>query len=170
VAGGSATRRFDVATEQDRAYMEQAIEVMRRAGVIDKTGGPFGAVIVKDGEVVAACGNRVVADSDPTAHAEVAAIREACRKLGTFDLSGATLYTSCMCCPMCYSASYWARIGKVYYAAECSDYSDLFDDTAIYADLARPFHERSLRPEELCRADARRVWDEFRALADGARY
>ena len=135
-----------------------------------RTGGPFGAVIVKDGQVLAACGNRVLADHDPTAHAEITAIREACRRLGTHDLSGAVLYTSCMCCPMCYAAACWARISKVYYAATCEDYADLFDDSRFYEDLELPLAERALQPEELCRAEAAAVWNEFRALPDGARY
>jgi len=150
--------------------MRLAIKTMREAGVINKTGGPFGCVIVRDGEILAASGNRVIADHDPTAHAEVTAIRIACNNLGTHDLSGSTLYTSCMCCPMCYSASFWARIEKVYYAATCDDYSDIFDDTTIYKDLEKPFHERALHPEELLRSEAQKVWDEFRALPDGARY
>jgi guanine deaminase len=156
--------------EQHRANMLKAIEKMRQAGVIDKTGGPFGCVIVLNGEIIAAEGNRVMAEHDPTAHAEVVAIREACKKIGSHDLSGAILYTSCMCCPMCYSASYWARVSKVYYAAECDDYADIFDDSVIYKDLELPFHERALKPEELCRAEANAVWAEFRALPDGARY
>lgn len=159
-----------MATDQDREYMLQAIKVMREAGVVNKTGGPFGAVIVKDGKVIAATGNRVIADKDPTAHAEVSAIRQACENVGSHDLSGAVMYTSCMCCPMCYAASFWARIDKVYYAAECDDYADLFDDSAMYQDLELPFHERKLKPEEICRAEANAVWDEFRKLPDGARY
>lgn len=159
-----------MATEQDRAYMLQAIKVMRDAGVVNKTGGPFGAVIVKDGQVVAASGNRVIADKDPTAHAEVTAIRLACQKLGTHDLSGATIYTSCMCCPMCYAASFWARIDKVFYAAACDDYADIFDDSVMYKDILQPFDQWKLKPEELCRAEANVVWDEFRKMPDGARY
>lgn len=150
--------------------MLQAIDQMRQAGVTDKSGGPFGCVIVRDGEILAAAGNRVIADRDPTAHAEMVAIRAACQKLGTHDLSGAILYTSCMCCPMCYAAAYWARVSKVYYAATCEDYADIFDDAALYRDFALPTHERSLQPEELCRAEANAVWKEFRALPDGARY
>lgn len=150
--------------------MLKAIEVMREAGVVKKTGGPFGAVIVKDGEIIAACGNRVMADHDPTAHAEVSAIRQACAKLGTHDLSGATIYTSCMCCPMCYAASYWARIDKVFYAAACDDYADIFDDSVMYKDILQPFDQWKLKPEELCRTEANAVWDEFRKMPDGARY
>jgi guanine deaminase len=157
-------------TDQDRAYMLQAIKVMRDAGVVNKTGGPFGCVIVKDGQVVAANGNRVMADKDPTAHAEVTAIRAACKALGTHDLSGCVLYTSCMCCPMCYAASYWARVDKVFYAAACDDYADIFDDSVMYKDILQPFDKWKLQPEELCRAEANVVWDEFRKMPDGARY
>jgi tRNA(Arg) A34 adenosine deaminase TadA len=159
-----------MATEQDRVYMLQAIKVMRDAGVVNKTGGPFGAVIVKDGKVIASSGNRVISDKDPTAHAEVTAIRMACKALGTHDLSGATMYTSCMCCPMCYAASYWARMDKVFYAAACDDYADIFDDSVMYKDILQPFDQWKLQPEELCRAEANAVWDEFRKMPDGARY
>lgn len=159
-----------MATEQDRAYMLQAIKVMREAGVVNKTGGPFGAVVVKDGKVLAVTGNRVIADKDPTAHAEVCAIREACKKLGTHDLSGATMYTSCMCCPMCYSSSFWARIDKIFYAAPYADYEDIFDDTVLYTDIRQTMDKWKLQPEELCRAEAKAVWDEFRKMPDGARY
>ncbi|MBM3465349.1 MAG: nucleoside deaminase [Armatimonadetes bacterium] len=155
---------------QDRDFMLHAIEVMRRAGVVDKTGGPFGCVIVRDGEILAAAGNRVMSDHDPTAHAEVTAIREACKKIGSHDLSGAVMYTSCMCCPMCYAAAFWARVDKIYYASTCDDYADLFDDVAIYTDMDRELHERKLRPEQLCHPEASAVWQEFRAMPDGARY
>ena len=111
--------------------MREAIRMMRDAGVVNKTGGPFGAVIAKDGQVVAAAGNSVVRDLDPSAHAEVNAIRAACKKLGTWDLSGCVMYTSCECCPMCYATAYWAGIRTVFYAASWSDYSDLFSDEEI---------------------------------------
>ena len=98
-------------------FMSRAIELAaENAGSV--TGGPFGAVIVKDGEIVAAQSNKVTVDIDPTAHAEVNAIREACKVLGTFDLSGCILYSSCEPCPMCLSAAYWAHIDKIYYAAD----------------------------------------------------
>ena len=98
-------------------FMSRAIELAaENAGSV--TGGPFGAVIVKDGEIVAAQSNKVTVDIDPTAHAEVNAIREACKVLGTFDLSGCVLYSSCEPCPMCLSAAYWAHIDKIYYAAD----------------------------------------------------
>ena len=159
-----------MANDQDRQYMLQAIKVMRDAGVVNKTGGPFGAVIVKDGKVLAATGNRVIADHDPTAHAEVCAIRAACKALGTHDLSGCTMYTSCMCCPMCYSSSFWARIDKVFYAASYDDYKDIFDDDVLLKDILQPMTKWKLQPEEICRTEAQAVWDEFRKMPDGARY
>ena len=157
-------------TDDDRRYMRLAIDAMRRAGVTDRTGGPFGAVIVLDGNVLAVCGNSVLRDNDPTAHAEINAIREACRVVGGPHLAGATLYASCECCPMCYAAAYWARIDHILYAASWRDYDDLFDDAAIHADMARDYPYRELAPRQLMQAEARRVLDEFRRLPGGARY
>lgn len=164
------TPASDVVTDQDREFMHQAIYQMRKAGVIDKTGGPFGAVIVLDGKVIAATGNSVIRDNDPSAHAEVNAIRAACRKLGRPDLTGAVLYTSCQTCPMCYATAYWARIEKIYYAAAWSDYDDLFDDSAISQDMEKQYPQRKLVPQQLLQAEAQKVWQEFRQLPDGARY
>lgn len=158
------------ATEADREHMRQAIALMRKAGVVDKTGGPFGAVIVRDGEVLAATGNSVLRDNDPSAHAEVNAIRAACKKVNAPNLKGATLFTSCEPCPMCYSTAYWARIGKIYYAASWTDYADLFDDSNISMDMKKPYAERVVKVEELLRPEAQKVWLEFRAMPDRARY
>lgn len=152
-------------SEQHQTFMREAIRLMRQAGVIDRSGTPFGALVVKGGDVVAACVNTVMQDNDPSAHAEVNAIREACRRLGSWDLSGCVLYTSCQCCPMCYSAACWARIEKVYYAASWEDYDDLFSDREISEDLGRPDACKTLAPEELLRAEAQQVWREYRALA-----
>lgn len=159
-----------MATTADRLHMRQAIALMRRAGVVDCSGGPFGAVVVRDGVVLGAAGNSVLRDHDPTAHAEVQAIRQACQRLGSHLLRGAVLYSSGECCPMCYSAAYWARIEKVYYASRWSDYDDLFDDANLHADLALPSHRQRLAPEELLRREALAVWHDFRQLANGARY
>jgi len=150
--------------------MRQAIALMRNAGVVERTGGPFGAVVVRDGVVLGAAGNSVLRDHDPTAHAEVNAIRQACRAIGSHDLSGAVLYSSGECCPMCYAAAYWARISKVYFASRWSDYADLFDDARIHADMARESSERQLAPEPLLCDEALAVWEEFRSLENGARY
>ncbi|MDD2661860.1 MAG: deaminase [Methylococcales bacterium] len=165
----AATKMADV-TDKDRDYMREAIRLMREAGVINKTGGPFGAVIVKDGEILAMTGNSVIRDNDPSAHAEVNAVREACRKLGTFDLSGAVMYSSCECCPMCYSTAYWARIGKIYYAAGWQDYADLFDDSKIGQDMTKPYPQRLLAPQQILQTEAQKVWVEFRQLPDRAHY
>lgn len=150
--------------------MRQAIRLMRQAGVVDKTGGPFGAVVVREGQIVAASGNSVMRDNDPSAHAEVNAIRAACRKLGSPNIHGAVLYSSCEPCPMCYSTAYWARISKIYYAASWTDYADLFDDSNISQDMAKPYPERTVALQQILQVDAQQVWLEFRKLPDRARY
>ena len=113
-------------------------------------GGPFGAVVVKDGKIIARGNNRVLKENDPTAHAEVVAIREACKVLGTFQLTGCELYTSCEPCPMCLGAFYWARPTKVYYANTRHDAAEIgFDDAFIYEELNVPFSERTIPMEHL---------------------
>ncbi len=157
-------------TDQDRDYMRQAIQLMRQAGVVDKTGGPFGAVIVRDGKVLAASGNSVVRDNDPSAHAEVNAIRIACRAVGRPNIPGAVLYSSCEPCPMCYSTAYWSRISKIYYAASWSDYADLFDDTNIGQDLAKTYPERTVALQQIMQDEAQKVWRDFRKIPNRVRY
>ncbi|MDP6172350.1 MAG: nucleoside deaminase, partial [Prochlorococcaceae cyanobacterium ETNP2_MAG_10] len=103
----------------------------------------------KGGAVVASCGNSVIRDMDPSAHAEVNAIRQACRKLGTWDLSGCELYTSCQCCPMCYATAYWARISRIYYAASWQIYRDLFSDEEISQDMLKPIAQRHIPQEQM---------------------
>ncbi len=166
----AAHRPARAISEQDRQHMAQAIQTMRQAGVVDKTGGPFGAVVVRDGEVLAVSGNSVLRDNDPSAHAEVNAIRLACKKIGAPNLRGATLFTSCECCPMCYATAYWARIGKIYYAAAWTDYADLFDDSNISKDMQKPYARRALHPEQMMQSEAQKVWLEFRKMPDRARY
>lgn len=157
-------------TEQDRVYMKQAITLMRQAGVIDKTGGPFGAVIVRNGEVLAASGNSVLRDNDPSAHAEVNAIRIACKKVGAPNLKGSILFSSCEPCPMCYSTAYWSRIDRIYYAAAWTDYADLFDDSNINADLKLPYAKRKVPVAQMMQSDAQQVWAEYRKLPEKTRY
>lgn len=129
-------------TEQDKEMMREAIQLADES--VANGGGPFGAVIVKDGEIIAATSNRVTLDNDPTAHAEVNCIRMACKRLGTFDLSGCTIYTSCEPCPMCLGAIYWARIDRIFYGNNRQDAADIgFDDDFIYQELARPMDNRS---------------------------
>jgi len=135
-------------------FMRMAIE-LAKTNVVSGQGGPFGAVIVKDGEVIAASSNRVVPTNDPTAHAEVAAIRLACQQLGTFNLEGCVIYTSCEPCPMCLGAIYWARIGHIYYANTKADAAAIgFDDQFIYEEIDRPMHQRRLPIMQLLRDEA----------------
>ena len=129
--------------EQD--FMREAVAAAQ-AGVLRQDGGPFGAVIVRDGQIIARACNRVILEQDPTAHAEVNAIREACRVLGRFHLEECDLYTSCEPCPMCLGAIYWARLRAVYYAATRDDAAGAgFSDASIYAELALPPAARSVR-------------------------
>lgn len=154
----------------DREHMRQAIQLMRQAGVVDKTGGPFGAVVVRDGKVLAASGNSVVRDNDPSAHAEVNAIRIACRAVGSPNIPGAVLYSSCEPCPMCYATAYWARVSKIFYAASWSDYTDLFDDTNIGHDMANSYPQRTVALQQIMQGDAQKVWQDFRKIPNRVRY
>ena len=140
-------------TEQDKQYMREAIRLANES--VERGGRPFGAVIVKDGEVIAGSSNSVTIDNDPTAHAEVNTIRQACRKLGTFDLSGATIYTSCEPCPMCLGAIYWARISRIFYGNNRKDARDIdFADDFIYEELDRSLDERTVPIIPLLRDEA----------------
>jgi tRNA(Arg) A34 adenosine deaminase TadA len=135
-------------------FMRRAIE-LSIANVRAGRGGPFGAVVVRGGQIVGSGANSVTSSNDPTAHAEVVAIRAACRELQTFQLNGCDLYTSCEPCPMCMAAIYWARIDRVYYANTHDDAAEVgFDDALIYRELALPIGERSLPMEPLLREEA----------------
>ncbi len=138
---------------------------------IEHDGGPFGAVIVKDGEIIARGANRVTASVDPTAHAEVNAIREAARVLGTFDLSGCEIYTSCEPCPMCLGAIYWARLDKVYYGNTQADAKAVgFDDSFIYDELALPMGERRLKMTPMMRDEAIETFKRWENKSDKTEY
>ena len=118
-------------------------------------GGPFGAVVVKEGAIVGEAGNQVTSTNDPTAHAEVLAIRGACKKLGVFDLEGCAIYTSCEPCPMCLGAIYWARLSHVYFANTGADASRIgFDDSLIYHELAQPLSQRKIPMIQMMREEA----------------
>lgn len=130
-------------TDDDIRFMTMAAELAERN--IDEGGGPFGAVIVRDGEVIATGVNRVTASNDPTAHAEVNAIRNACSKEQTFNLSGCVVYTSCEPCPMCLSALYWAGVSRIYYGNTQDDADAInFSDRFIYQELEKPKIERMI--------------------------
>ena len=149
-------------TELDKQFMREAIRLANES--VNRGGGPFGAVIVKDGKVIAGRSNSVTIDNDPTAHAEVNTIREACRRLGTFDLSGCTIYTSCEPCPMCLGAIYWARISRIFYGNNRKDARDIqFADDFIYEELERPLGNRTVPIIPLLRDEALvtfRLWSE----------
>ncbi len=130
-------------TAQDKKFMREAIRLADES--VKKGGGPFGAVIVKDGEIIAGSSNSVTIDNDPTAHAEVNTIRQACQKLGTFDLSDCVIYTSCEPCPMCLGAIYWAHLKCVYYGNTKKDAAAIdFADDFIYEELDKPIDHRSV--------------------------
>jgi guanine deaminase len=143
------------------SFMARAIELSIE-NVRSSLGGPFGAVLVRDGAVIGEGTNRVVASNDPTAHAEIVAIRAACRKLATFDLRGCEIYASCEPCPMCLGAIYWARIERIYFAGLAADASSAgFEDSLIYVEIARPRSERKIPMVPLMRdqaLEAFRLW------------
>jgi guanine deaminase len=141
-------------TRMTEEFMRRAI-ALATENVRSGAGGPFAAVIVKDGRVVADGVNRVTSTNDPTAHAEVVAIREACRKLGDFQLAGCDLYTTCEPCPMCLGAIYWARPARVFYACVAADAAAVgFDDAFIYEELNRAHAERRVPMQELLREES----------------
>ena len=127
-------------------------------------GGPFGAVIVKDGAVIAEGANQVTSTKDPTAHAEILAIRAACAKLGVFELPGCEIYTSCEPCPMCLGAIYWSRLSRIYFATVAADASRIgFDDSLIYREIAQPLTHRTIPMVQMMREEslaAFRAWEE----------
>lgn len=135
--------------EKREDYLKKAI-FLAADNVRENGGGPFGALIVRDGEVLGSGVNSVTIDNDPTAHAEINAIRNACHKLGTFNLKGCTLYASCEPCPMCLSAAYWARVDGIIFAADKTNARDAgFDDAFIYEEIALPFSGRTIRTEQI---------------------
>ena len=149
--------------------MRKAIELSVRN--VAEGGGPFGAVIAKDGEIIATGVNRVTADHDPTAHAEVSAIREAARKLGTFDLGGCEIYSSCEPCPMCLGAIYWARLDRLYYGNDKHDAAAIgFDDAFIYKELAIEPENRRLESQRLLSREAIKAFEAWQSKTDKTEY
>jgi guanine deaminase len=147
----------------DKLFMARAIE-LSIDNVRGGRGGPFGAVLVKDGTIVGEGVNQVTSTNDPTAHAEVLAIREACKKLRTFDLQGCEIYSSCEPCPMCLGAIYWARLARIYFANAAADASGFgFDDSLIYREMAQPHSQRKIPMIQMMRQEALAA---FRAWQD----
>ncbi len=151
-------------------FMRSAIG-LSLSGMRNNKGGPFGAVVVQNGKIIARGNNHVTSTNDPTAHAEVVAIRKACKKLKSFQLTGCELYTSCEPCPMCFGAMYWARVDRVYYANTQADAATIgFDDAFIYEELARPIEQRKLPFISLMRDKANQVFQEWANKADKIKY
>jgi len=145
----------------DNPFMARAIQLSIE-NVRSERGGPFGAVVVKGDAVIAEATNQVTSSNDPTAHAEVLAIRDACQKLGVFDLQECEIYTSCEPCPMCLGAIYWARIARVYFANTAADASRIgFDDSLIYRELAQPHSQRRIPMTQIMRKEASAAFREW---------
>lgn len=161
---------WEGAMDGDVAMMREAIRLSLAS--VAEGGGPFGCVIVRGGEVVGAGANRVTRDNDPTAHAEVVAIRDACRRLGTFRLDGVDVYASCEPCPMCLAALYWARVGRVFYAATAADAAAIgFDDAFIDAELGRrPAALRAIPLRQMLREEAVAAFAAWTAKPDRTPY
>ena len=149
--------------------MKRAIELSIEN--VSKNGGPFGCVIVKDGKIVSEGSNKVTSSNEPTAHGEIVAIREACRKLNNFSLSGTELYSSCEPCPMCLSAIYWARIDKIYYANTRKDAQKIdFDDSLIYSEFQKNINERKIPMIQMMRNEALKAFELWDKKTDKVKY
>jgi tRNA(Arg) A34 adenosine deaminase TadA len=156
--------------EVQQQFMMRAIELSRQ-GMENNLGGPFGCVIVKDGQIVGEGNNQVTSTNDPTAHAEVVAIRNACKNLNTFQLDGCEVYTSCEPCPMCLGAIYWARPDKIFYANTRADAAAAgFDDSMIYDELASDIETRKIPIIQLLHDEALKVFDKWKNKSDKTKY
>ena len=150
--------------------MSQAIKEAV-VNVTENGGGPFGSVIVRDGKLIATGSNKVTIDNDPTAHGEVVCIRNACKKLGVYDLKGCELYTSCEPCPMCLASCYWANISKIYYAANQKDAASFnFDDAYLYKEVAKPKKDRKIPIVELKCSNKCEPFEKWEAKTDKSTY
>lgn len=149
--------------------MKRAIALSKKN--IESGGGPFGAVIVKDGKIIGEGWNKVTSHNDPTAHAEVEAIRAACQNLKNFDLTGAEIYSSCEPCPMCLSAIYWARLSKIYYGNTKTDAASIeFDDDFLYTEIPKPKAERKISMVQMMHAEALEVFKAWNASDKKIKY
>jgi len=159
----------DKYSAEDARFMQMAIDLSIEN--VDNGGGPFGAVIVKDGDVLATGVNRVTANNDPTAHAEVSAIRAACSRIGNFKLEGCTVYSSCEPCPMCLSALYWAGVKRICFGNTKADARDIdFDDSFIYDQIELPRVARSIRCDHFMRDQAIKAFNKWRDKTDKVEY
>lgn len=167
--GVAWTRELREVSVQSK-FLLRAIELASRS-VVDDLGGPFGAVIVRNGTVLAEGWNVVTSANDPTAHAEVSAIREACKRTNHFSLDGCEIYSSCEPCPMCLAAIYWARIEKIFYAADATDAKRAgFDDAFFYEQLHRQPSDRAIPAVQAHQAEAQIVFDLWLASSDRTPY
>ena len=150
-------------------FMKRAIELSLES--VNKGGGPFGCVIVKDEKIVSEGSNKVTSSKDPTAHGEIVAIREACKKINNFSLSGFELYSSCEPCPMCLSAIYWARIDKVYFANTRQDAQNIdFDDSLIYSEFQKNIDKRKIPMVQMMRSEALKAFELWDKKTDKVKY
>ena len=150
-------------------FMKRAIELSIES--VNKGGGPFGCVIVKDEKIISEGSNKVTSTNDPTAHGEIVAIREACKKLNNFNLNGYELYSTCEPCPMCLSAIYWARIGKIYYANTREDAQKIdFDDSLIYSEFKKKIDKRKIPMIQMMRDEALKAFELWDKKADKVKY
>jgi len=148
---------------QENSFMKEAID-LALANVISGKGGPFGAVVVKDGKIIGRGVNLVTSNNDPTAHAEVNAIRDACKNLQSFQLTGCDIYTTCEPCPMCLGAIYWARPANIFYACSKNDASSVqFDDSFIYKELDTPVEKRKIPTAQIMREQAISIFEAWTA-------
>jgi tRNA(Arg) A34 adenosine deaminase TadA len=155
---------------REMQFMQEAINIGLK-GMRSNVGGPFGCVIVKDDTIIGRGCNSVIATNDPTAHAEIVAIREACKALGSFQLEDCEVYTTCEPCPMCMGALYWARPKKIYYANSRSDAAAIgFDDSFIYEEFVLPIAKRKMIMEYLHHAEAIKMFEEWRIIENKTLY
>ena len=153
----------------NKNFMKRAIEISIEN--VNKGGGPFGSIIAKDNKIIAEGSNKVTLSNDPTAHGEIVAIRDACRKLNTFTLKGCELYSSCEPCPMCLSAIYWARIDKIYYANTRTDAKKIdFDDSLIYSEFQKSIDKRKIPMIQMMRNEALKAFELWDKKKDKVKY
>ena len=150
-------------------FMKRAIKLSIKS--VNNNGGPFGSVIVKDNKIIAEGSNKVTSTNDPTAHGEIVAIREACKKINNFSLKGCELYSTCEPCPMCLSAIYWARIDKIYYANTREDAKKIdFDDSLIYSEFKKNINERKIPMIQMMRSEALKAFELWDKKTDKVKY